>query len=423
MNNLLKDKKIVVGVTGSISIYKSLEIIRLFIKAGAKVRVIMSESAKEFISPITFEAISQNIVLHKDTQNWQNDNNHIGLAKWADILLIAPASANTINKISAGIADNLLLETVLAYNKTIIIAPSANTKMYLNPNTQASLKKLKVFGHIVVNPEKKVLACKDEGVGALANPLEIFYQSSRELLKEDFWINRRIVITGGGTIEKIDDIRYISNFSSGKMAYSLALALYLKGSDVCFISTKEVENLPKNIYNIIASDSKKLQTTTKNAIEVAKKGIMSKPNIYNKEAPKLIKKKPYFFMVAAVSDFIPKNPTQGKLKKEIIGKTFSLELMQNIDILKEIDKNGIYSIGFKAETDEKNALQSAKNMLENKNLNGVCLNIIGKNTNFGSDENEIDFITKDKIKKITKNSKLNVSIKILNFAKELESFS
>ena len=423
MNNLLKNKKIVVGVTGSISIYKSLEIIRLFIKAGAKVRVIMSESAKEFISPITFEAISQNIVLHKDTQNWQNDNNHIGLAKWADILLIAPASANTINKISAGIADNLLLETILAYNKTIIIAPSANTKMYLNPNTQASLKKLKVFGHIVINPEKKVLACKDEGVGALANPLEIFYQSSRELLKEDFWINRRIVITGGGTIEKIDDIRYISNFSSGKMAYSLALALYLKGSDVCFISTKEVENFPKNIYNIIASDSKKLQKTTENAIEVAKKGIMSKPNIYNKEAPKLIKKKPYLFMVAAVSDFIPKNATQGKLKKEIIGKTFSLELMQNIDILKEIDKNGIYAIGFKAETDEKNALQSAKNMLENKNLNGVCLNIIGKNTNFGSDENEIDFITKDKIKKIKKDSKLNVSIKILNFAKELESFS
>ncbi len=422
MNNLLKDKKIVVGVTGSISIYKSLEIIRLFIKAGAKVRVIMSESAKEFISPITFEAISQNIVLHKDTQNWQNDNNHIGLAKWADILLIAPASANTINKISAGIADNLLLETVLAYNKTIIIAPSANTKMYLNPNTQASLKKLKVFGHIVVNPEKKVLACKDEGVGALANPLEIFYQSSRELLKEDFWINRRIVITGGGTIEKIDDIRYISNFSSGKMAYSLALALYLKGSDVCFISTKEVENLPKNIYNIIASDSKKLQKTTENAIEVAKKGIMSKPNVYNKEAPKLIKKKPYLFMVAAVSDFIPKNSTQGKLKKEIIGKTFSLELMQNTDILKEIDKNGIYSIGFKAETDEENALQSAKNMLENKHLNGVCLNIIGKNTNFGSDENEIDFITKDKIKRIKKNSKLNVSFKILDFAKELETF-
>ncbi len=423
MNNLLKDKKIAIGVTGSISIYKSLEIIRLFIKAGAKVRVIMSESAKEFISPITFEAISQNIVLHKDTQNWQNDNNHIGLAKWADILLIAPASANTINKISAGIADNLLLETILAYNKTIIIAPSANTKMYLNPNTQASLKKLKVFGHIVVNPEKKILACKDEGVGALADPLEIFYQSSRELLKEDFWINRRIVITGGGTIEKIDDIRYISNFSSGKMAYSLALALYLKGGDVCFISTKKIENLPKNIYNIIASDSKKLQKTTENAIEVAKKGIMSKPNIYNKEAPKLIKKKPYLFMVAAVSDFIPKNSTQGKLKKEIIGKTFSLELIQNIDILKEINKNGIYSIGFKAETDEKKALQNAKNMLENKNLNGVCLNIIDKNTNFGSDENEIDFITKDKIKKIKKNSKINVSIKILDFAKELESFS
>ncbi|NPA73700.1 MAG: bifunctional phosphopantothenoylcysteine decarboxylase/phosphopantothenate--cysteine ligase CoaBC, partial [Epsilonproteobacteria bacterium] len=182
MDNLLKDKNIVVGVTGSIAIYKALELIRLFIKSSANVKVVMSESAKEFITPLTFETVSQNIVLHKDTESWANDNNHIGISKWADIFVIAPATANTINKIGAGIADNLLLDSVLAYDKTLVIAPSANTKMYLNPNTTSNLKKLKVFGHIIVEPQNKLLACNDEGVGALAEPLEIFYQTARELL-------------------------------------------------------------------------------------------------------------------------------------------------------------------------------------------------------------------------------------------------
>ncbi len=415
MTDLLKDKQIVVGVTGSIAIYKSLDLIRLFMKSGAKVRVIMSESAKEFISPLTFEAISQNLTIHKDTESWANDNNHIGIARWADIFVIAPATANTINKIGAGIADNLLLEAVLAYDKPLIIAPSANTKMYLNPNTTATLKKLKVFSHIIVDPQEKLLACNDKGVGAMAEPLEIFYKTARELLKDGYWNDRRVVVSGGGTIEKIDDIRYISNFSSGKMANALALSLYLRGADVCLISTKDISNLPKDIYKIETDSTKDMFLYIQKSIEVAKKGLMSKVNISDSKAPKIIKKKPYLFMAAAVSDFIPTNPKKGKIKKDKMQENFSLELRKNVDILANIKHNGIYKIGFKAETDEQKGIENAKKMLVQKNLDAVCLNIINEDNSFGSDFNKIDFIDKNYIQTIEKDTKLNVSFKILDF--------
>ncbi len=415
MTNLLKNKKIVIGVTASIAIYKSLELIRLFIKAGAQIKVVMSESAKEFISPLTFEAISQNIVLSKESESWANDNNHIGLSKWAEIFVIAPATANTINKIGAGIADNLLLESILAYDKKLIIAPSANTKMYQNPNTTASLKKLKVFGHIIVEPQKKLLACNDEGIGAMAEPLEIFFQTARELLKNEYWSERRVVVSGGGTIEKIDDVRYISNFSSGKMANALALSLYLRGSDVCLISTKDMSNLPNDIYKIDTTDTKEMFLYIQKSLEVAKKGILSKVNISNTEAPKIIKKKPYLFMAAAVSDFIPVSARQGKIKKDKMKDGFELGLRKNVDILSNMKKEGIHKIGFKAETDKDNAIFNAKKMLEEKNLDAVCLNIIDEKNSFGSDFNEIEFIDKNYVQQIPKDTKLNVSFKILDF--------
>ncbi len=418
LKNLLDGKKIAIGVTGSIAIYKTLELIRLFIKSGAKVRVVMSESSHEFIKPLTFEAISQNVVLTKKSESWGSDNNHIGLAKWADIFVIAPASANSVNKIANGIADNLLLESVLAFSKPLIIAPSANTNMYLNPNTQGSLKKLKVFGHILVEPQTKLLACNDEGIGAMAEPLEIFYKSAKELLKDNFWINRRVVVSGGGTIERIDDVRYISNFSSGKMANALSLALYLRGADVCLITTKKSSDMPDEIYTIEVESSKQMQEMIVKSLEVAKKGIMSKPNINEKEAPKLIQKKPYLFMAAAVSDFVPIY-TKGKIKKESLGQEITITLKKNIDILSNLDKAGITTIGFKAELDSNNALISAKNMLKDKNLDAVCLNIIGKENDFGSEENEVDFITDKEVKKIEKNSKLNVSFEILEYSKEV----
>jgi len=419
MTDLLKDKKIVVGVTGSIAIYKSLELIRLFIKSGAKVKVVMSESAKEFITPLTFEAISQNTVLHKESESWANENNHIGLAKWADIFIVAPATANTINKIGAAIADNLLLESILAFDKKLLIAPSANTKMYLNPNTTGNIKKLKVFGHEIIEPQSKLLACNDEGVGAMAEPLEIFWRTARELLKDKFWDNTRVVVTGGGTIEKIDDVRYISNFSSGKMAESISKALYLRGSDVCLITTKDMTNLPSNIYQLTAQNSNEMLRLTKSSLEVAKKGVMSQPNIKNTQAPKLIQKKPYLFMVAAVSDFVPAKIKKGKIKKEDMGEIFELELAKNIDILSNIKIEGINKIGFKVETDKQKAIENAKKMLNFKNLDAVCLNIIDENNNFGSDSNEIEFIDKKGVIPLSKDTKLNISLKILDLAKEL----
>ena len=419
MTDLLKDKKIVIGVTGSIAIYKSLELIRLFIKSGAKVKVVMSESAKEFITPLTFEAISQNIVLHKESESWANDNNHIGLSKWADIFIVAPATANTINKIGAGIADNLLLESILAFDKKLLIAPSANTKMYLNPNTTGNIKKLKVFGHEIIDPQSKLLACNDEGLGAMAEPLEIFWRTARELLKDDFWENTRVVVTGGGTVEKIDDVRYISNFSSGKMAESISKALYLKGCDVCLITTKDMTNLPSSIYQITAQNSKEMLRLTKSSLEVAKKGVMSQPNITSTQAPRLIQKKPYLFMVAAVSDFVPAKIQKGKMKKEDMGETFELELAKNIDILSNIKEEGIKKIGFKVETDKQKAIENAKKMLNFKNLDAVCLNVIDKDNSFGSDSNEIEFIDKKRVTTLSKDSKLNISLKILDLAKEL----
>ena len=399
---ILKDKKILIGVTGSIAIYKTLDLIRLFIKSGAVVRVLMSESAKKFINPITFEAISQNKVLDENSENWDknSDYNHIDIAKWADILVIAPASANTINKISCGIADNLLLQTVLACKKKIIIAPAANTNMIENPITIQSINNLKNLGFEVLQTQTKELICKDVGNGAMLEPIDIFQITCRELLKTSYWENRRVVLSGGGTVEKIDDVRYISNFSSGKMASSLATALYYLGADVSLVITRGYENIPKDIDLQIVDSSQTMFLA-----------------LQDKLALKSLKKS-FLFMVAAISDYIPKESFSGKLKKEQLGETWSLELAKNIDILATLNKSEIYAIGFKAEMDKKEAKTNAQNMLKNKNLDAVCLNILDESNVFGSDTNKIELILKDKSFDFYGN-KLDISLEILNrFEKE-----
>ena len=411
--SLLQDKHIVVGVTGSISIYKSLELIRLYIKAGAKVRVIMTESAKRFITPLTFEAISQNVVLTQESESWANDNNHIDIGKWADLLVIAPASANTLNKISQGIADNLLTQVVLAYPKEKLFAPAANTNMYQNPLTKASLKMIKLIKAEIIEPVSKELACGDTGVGALADVEEIFYKSAQMLLKDDFWTNRRVVVSGGGTIEKIDDVRYISNFSSGKMAASLAKALYLKGADVCLVTTKVDSALPKAVYTIDVEDAKEMQEYLSDALRIAKKGVMTKPTLMGEGNPELIQKTPYLFMAAAVSDYKVKFQQEGKLKKSTLGKTWSLELEENSDILMSIDKEGIFSVGFKAEMDKESGKENAKNMLIKKNLDAVCFNDVGENS-FGSDDNAITLFTKTQVKVLPQSDKFTLSLALLD---------
>ncbi len=420
MNNLLKNKNILVGVTGSIAIYKSLELIRLFVKAGANVRVVLSDEALKFISPITFEALSSNKVLYKESEDWSGDLNHIGVGEWADIFVIAPATANTINKLSNGIADNLLLQSALAFDRVKIIAPAANTKMYENPVTQASFKMLKLLNYKIVEPQSKVLVCKVEGKGALADVEDIFFATVRELLKDNFWENRKVVVTGGGTIERIDSVRYISNFSSGKMAKSLALALYLKGASVCFLTTKKFDDLPKEIYQLDVESALEMKEYLIDCIRSAKKGVLTKPTLMDDSIPQNVLKKPYLFMAAAVSDYTPKFPQEGKLKKEHIGDEWTLVLKRNEDILKTINKSEIVSIGFKAEKNEEKALENAKNMLVEKNLDAVCLNVLKENNDFGSDLNEIDFITKGGVKKLSLKEKLLISFEILEEAKRLD---
>ncbi len=378
---------VLIGVSGSIAIYKTCELIRLFIKRGDNVKVVMTPSSEKFITPLTFESLTRNKVLTSNSESWAGGENHIDYAKWADIFIIAPATANTLNKAYRGIADNLLLQTYLATTAPTLFAPAANTNMYLHPSTQESIQNLNC-----IEANSGLLACGDEGIGKMAEPEEIFLRALREVNKEDFWKNKKVVVTAGGSIEKIDDVRYISNFSSGKMGEALAKAFYIKGADVTLISSKD-HKLSKEIKQIKAQSAKDYLDTI----------ISENPD--------------YLIMAAAIVDYKPEY-TSGKLKKEQIGEKMVLQLNQNIDILKTLKDKKFKKIGFKAERDEQNALKYAKNTLINKNLDAICLNLLTKN-DFGSDENEIIFITKDKEIKFPQDSKENIAFKVADAVKNL----
>lgn len=417
---MIKNKNILVGVTGSIAIYKTLELIRLYIKAGANVKVIMTESSKKFVTALTFEAISQSKVLDDSNENWDKDSfyNHIAIGKWADVFVLAPCSANTINKLSNGIADNILTQTLLAYPRIKIIAPAANTNMLQNPVSAASLKMLKLCNYKIVEPISKELVCRDVGPGAMSDIEDIYYASLRELLKEEYWCDRNVVLSGGGSLEKIDDVRYLSNFSSGKMASSLALSLYLKGANICLVTTKNMDSLPKAIHVINVESSFEMYEYLVDSIRVAKKGKLSATTLMDNSNPELILKRPYLFMVAAISDYIPSFPQEGKLKKDMLGLKWSLELKQNMDILSSLDKENIISIGFKAETDDTIASVNAQNMLKNKNLDAVCLNVVSSENGFGTNTNKIELFLKDKSLNF-EGTKLDISFEITKSLSEI----
>ena len=417
----LNNKSVLLGVTGSISAYKACDLARLFIKAGASVHVVMTPSAQRFVSPLTFEALTRNAVLTENSESWASELNHIDIGKKCDVFVIAPATANTINKISKGIADNILTQTALAFNKTLLVAPAANTNMIEHHYTVGSLKMLGVNEVRIIEPQSKLLACGDEGNGALAKPSAIFHQVAQALLEEEFWIDRKVVITGGGTREKIDEVRYLSNFSSGKMANALATALYLKGADVCLISTMPHSHIPKEIYTIDVESAEEMKDYTIDAVRVSKKGKMSKATINSSEPIHLIQKKPYLFMAAAVADYTPKFPQVGKIKKADIGEEWSIELKQTADILSEVNKLGLNTIAFKAEMDEKNGFSNAKSLIENKNVDGVCYNLLKDSQSFGTTEHSITFITPNKAKDLGNGSKLDLSFKILDESQALEN--
>ena len=400
----LKDTKITLCVSSSISFYKAFEILSLLRRANAKVRVAMSEQTLKFCSPLAFEALSGECVLVGDNKPLA----HIEYAK-CDLMIIAPATANTINKIALGIADNAMLSCILACRAPKLIAPAANTAMLENPATQNSLKVLKERGFVVVNSCEKTLACGDVGKGALASPKDIVLSAARMLGANSriSSINSKIpsansripkvIITAGACYEMIDDVRAITNLSSGKMGLALAFAYYLRGFDVTLISS--AQNLPKSMENLEFLSFK----SSADLLEILKNKKLAKDDL--------------LVMAAAISDYIPSQKAKGKIKKS--GANLNLELKENIDILSSLKELKCKKIGFKMEMDEQSALSSAKNMLENKALDAVCLNVLKAQNYFGSEQNEVLFITKNSQKLLKMASKHEIAAQIARLSENL----
>ena len=366
---MLKNKKILLAVCGSIAFYKAFEILSLLKKQGADVYVALSDGALEFCSVSGFEALSEHKILSSQTQNWQDGINHIAYSKM-DLVLIAPASVNTINKLTAGICDNVFMQTLIAASHVpLVVAPAANNNMIEHFATQNSLEILRKNGALVVEPVLKTLACGDVGKGALASP-EVIAEAAIKRLSRPLFAGKKVVITGGATTENIDDVRAITNFSSGKMARALARAFYYAGAEVKLLASFETANEP--------FDSLKFSSSS-DLLELCKSEC--------EEANLLV-------MCAAVSDFVP-TKIDGKIKKEDVGESLNLSLKRNVDILQSLKEFKCKKIGFKLEISNESALKSARSMLEKKGLDAVCLNILGEKNGFASEQNEVNFITKN----------------------------
>ena len=387
---MLSGKKILIGVTGGIAAYKICELIRMFKKNNADVRVILTPNALNFVTKLTFQTLSQNEVYCEmfNQKEWQPE--HISLAE-SDIFVIAPCSANTIGKLSYGLADNLLTSTVLAFKNPILIAPAMNDGMWKNKIVQSNIKKLKSIGYEFVEPEDGFLACGTIGKGRLASINKIF-DKTIELLNQNF-INlkgKKIVVSSGGTREKIDPVRFITNNSSGKMGESLADYAYKCGADVTLVSTKKVEKP----YNVIVAECADEMFET-------------------------LKKLDYdsIFMTAAVGDFKVKKICPQKIKK--VGENnLTLELVQNPDILKYLSENKNENqivVGFCAESE--NLLNYAKEKIQKKGCNFLVANDISrKDIGFNSSENEVYIIDRNlNTVKINKASKTLIAQKIMEY--------
>ena len=365
---MLKNKKILLAVCGSIAFYKAYEILSLLKKQGADVYVALSDGALEFCSVSGFEALSEHKILSSQTQNWQDGVNHIAYSKM-DLVLIAPASVNTINKLTAGICDNVFMQTLIAASHVpLVVAPAANNNMIEHFATQNSLEILKKNGALVVEPVLKTLACGDVGKGALASP-EVIVEAAIKRLSRPLFAGKKVVITGGATTEKIDDVRAITNFSSGKMARALARAFYYAGAEVKLLASFETSSEP--FLSLKFSSSSELLELCKSECEGAN----------------------LLVMCAAVSDFVP-TKIDGKIKKEDVGESLNLSLKRNVDILQSLKEFKCKKIGFKLEISNESALKSARSILEKKGLDAVCLNILGEKNGFASEQNEVNFITK-----------------------------
>lgn len=400
IKDTLSGKKILLGVTGCIAAYKSCLIIRELIKRGAKVKVVMTPSATEFISPLTLATLSQNEVIVNTFPPSQKDGTklstwHIDYALWADLMLIAPATINTTAKISYGFADNALTTLVSALRSPLVIAPAADVDMYNNPINKENLKKLESLGHFIIYPESGELASGLLGEGRLADTNKIM--DSVELIlsgyKKDF-VSKKILVSAGPTYEDIDPVRFIGNRSSGKMGYAIAKAAYLRGADVTLISGPASQ--------VIYPEIKIVKVRSASEMEKAVKREIDKNNL--------------LIMSAAVSDFRPSIAASNKIKKE--EGTIDLKLEMNPDILSSLKSKKTKIIGFALET--QNELSNAKKKLKEKNLDMIILNSPGKESGFEVDTNKVTIIKQDgKQIKLPLLSKFLVANKILNEVKSI----
>ncbi len=396
MNKLSQNKKtILIGITGGIASYKICELIRLYKKNDYNVKVIATKNALNFVTELTLATLSQNQVYSDNYDIKEYKPEHISLCDEGDILVLAPATANTISKIANGICDNLLTSIICAFNKPVLIAPAMNTNMWNNPFVQENIKKLSSNGYEFVAPESGYLACGTNGAGRLADINKI-YSKSIELLEEKKTLNgQTIVITAGGTIEKLDPVRYISNFSSGKMGVALADIAHKKGANVELISTFPVD---KPYKNTVVQSAVEMQNEVERSLDTATTVIMA----------------------AAVADYKIQDYSEQKIKKTS-EDTISITLIKNPDILKEISakkKDGQTIIGFCAES--QNLIEFAKNKIDKKGCDYLVANDISrKDIGFGSDENEIYILDKShNIKHFDKATKQQVAKNILEYILE-----
>lgn len=391
---MFNSKTILIGITGGIAAYKICELIRKFKKSGANVKVICTPNALNFVTKLTLQNLSQNEVYVQefDIKEWKPG--HISLADEADIMLIAPATANTISKIANGYADNLLTSVACAFNKKMIIAPAMNCNMWKNEAIQENIKRLKNRGIEILEPEKGFLACGYIGKGRLCS-LDTIYQAVENALSFNTILkDKKVVITSGGTIEDIDPVRYISNYSSGKMGFALANAAKSMGANVVLITTKDFD-APYKIIKV------------KSAVDMQ--------NSLNDE----FDTSDIVIMAAAVADYRVKQYSEQKMKKTS-DDTLILELVKNPDILQELCKKKTNQIivGFCAESE--NLLENAKEKINKKGCDFLVANDISrKDIGFGSDDNEVVLLDKNGgVERLEKASKSVIARKILEYINE-----
>lgn len=389
---MLKGKNIVLAVTGSIAAYKIANLASMLGKLHAKVTVLMTANATNFINPITFETLTGNkCLIDTFDRNFQYNVEHVSLAKETDLVLVAPASANVIGKIANGIADDMLTTTVMACSCKKIIAPAMNTQMYLNPIVQDNMNKLRRFGMEVITPDTGHLACGDDGIGKMPSEQVLLDYILREIAFEKDLAGKKVLVTAGATMEKIDPVRYISNHSTGKMGYAIAENAMLRGADVTLITGKSILTPPPfiNVVPVISAQD----------MFDAVKACMEEQDIIIK--------------AAAVADYRPVNPAEEKIKKQEDDMSIRLERTDDIlGYIGEHKKPGQFICGFSMET--QNMLEnSRKKLLKKKADMIVANNLKQEGAGFGVDTNIVTFITAYDVEEMPIMSKEEVAFLLL----------